>query len=406
MSYRPTHFYIVFNPLLGYNSQDYKTQAHEFYARLKEQWINKQKEPHLFWGKIRKTKTNSKLEIAPFEKIIIKNRQNNNETFLFITDHSHLWVAKIESVQKNIDDMSYALELYKLQEVEMWFKISEIDLISSNPKETLNYISLLYTEDIESLNPYLSGLRYPLAVQDLLEEKYFSKSEKNESRMLKKNPEITDTASSMRKTITSYAIPDNHFSVLPSVIRNEILSIEIEFLELDQSFGMRQYKMHKIATAYIQIVESILNTTLISEFKNDNAVKTQLLGLDSVDKKRAKFYNEKSLSLNEIEKIIDHESYDGLFNTKNFLKKSGKSEFFNFMSTELKAALNKKYENGYAFKDLRNDDAHLKGGIELSIKESTEIRNLVLGVGCTGLINTIIEKWHNGKAKCHLKIAA
>ncbi len=75
---------------------------------------------------------------------------------------------------------------YDGKNVEIWFKISDMDLVSSEYVETGYYLENLYakndfcSQELDSINPYLSGLRYPLIVQDRLSERYFAKSHAHE----------------------------------------------------------------------------------------------------------------------------------------------------------------------------------------------------------------------------------
>jgi len=409
MSYMPKHFYVVFNPLLGERNPDYLTSAHEVYFKLKEQWKSDFKEPHMYWAKVKKTQRPDSLNELDFIKVIEENKKNFCSTHLYISDFNHLWVAKIDSVCKKISNHDYTLEAYKKEDVELWFKITEMDLISSDPRETIGYISFLKTEAINSLNPYLSGLRYPLIVSDSYDEKYFAHIDDSKSIMLKENPLISNSADRIKELVLSYAIPEANFLHLPLVARNEILNIELEFLDLNKHGGAKTGKMRKVATSYIQLLECVLNHTMIENFRTTNEVANlkEEIGKKHVDNSLFKLCGEKNLSLYEIERIIVAESYGGLFNIYSRLNKEKKGKFSNYLKNVLSKVLNKKIVSNYSLRDIRNDQAHLEGEIEMTYFESLEIRNLILGVGCKGVINEIIENWYEDKVEIkNLKMAA
>lgn len=399
MSFEHKHFYTVFNPMLGHKNPDYPTQAHEFYERLKIQWESKNNDPHMYWGKIRKTRTNNALNIEHFQSIIADNLKNKLDTHLYISDFNNFWVAKVEEVTTKIPSSFNTLELYKNEEVELWFKISEIDLIASNSKETNEFLSLLNIPElgIQSINPYLSGLRYPLIVRDSLNENYFFKNDETLScRMLRDNPEITNSSSRVKSLITSYAIPEKNFNKLPSIIRNEILAAEIDYQDLKNNVGLKTNSMNKIACAYIQILEGILNATLVSSFKTkENITALKKLAKENPDLKIGdQFYSNRNLSLNDIENLIKYDTYASFIGFKKHLKTENKSMFCNFIKTELYEMLNIQFGEGFCLKEIRNDKVHLEGKIELTFEEALEIRNIILGVGCKGAINNLVEKWY------------
>ena len=409
MSYTPKHFYVVFNPLLGDQNPDYPTSAHEVYFRLKEQWKSDFKDPHMYWAKVKKTSRPDSLNEQIFLKVIEENNKNFCTTHLYISDFNHLWVAKIDTVSKKISDYDYTLDAYKKEDVELWFKITEMDLISSDPRETISHISFLKTEAIDSLNPYLGGLRYPLIISDTYNENYFSHIDDSKSVMLKENPLISNSADRVKELVLSYAIPEANFLHLPLVVRNEILNIELEYLDLKKHNGAKSGKMKKVATNYIQILECVLNHTLIESFRSTNEVRNlkEEIAKKHVDNSLFKLCSEKNLSLYEIEKIISNESYGGLFNIYSHLTRDKKNEFSNYLKNDLRKILNTKIVSEYSLRDIRNDQAHLDGGVEMTYFESLEIRNLILGVGCKGLINEIVEKWYGKKVNIkNLKLAA
>lgn len=403
MSKKPNHFYVVFNPLLGYQNNDFPTQAHEFYSRLKNLWETDTVNPHMYWGKIKKTKNNPDLAIEKFEKVILENQSLQLNTHLYISDFTNVWVAKVESVCRKISDFSLTLDIYKNEEVEMWFKISEMDLIFSKSADTIDFLSCLSTENVKSLNPYLGGLRYPLIVQDNYEEDYFAKVDSIKSRMLIENLQITNSSDRIRTLVEGYVIPHRNFSQLPTAIRNEILASELSFLEIEKSNGLKTKMINKVAISYIQILEGVLNATFVKEFKTEanlNLIKNYAKANPQESVSNC-YYTDRHLSLNEVWKCLNRDSFGGCIGVKKHLKSVGKSELLNFCLNDVYKILDSSFVKEYGLADIRNDQTHLQGKIELSFEDALEIRNLILGVGCKGLINSLVEisNSHKGSLK-------
>ena len=80
---KPTHFYIVFNPMVNGPSRVFQSQAHEFYHKLKAQ-------PHdaferfLYWGKLAVNSNTSSID--HYQSVIASNTKQGQTTHLYITD--------------------------------------------------------------------------------------------------------------------------------------------------------------------------------------------------------------------------------------------------------------------------------------------------------------------------------
>lgn len=165
----PFSFYLVFNPFFE-NENPELTQAHEFHAALKEV-VQKNKDGHLYWGKIKSKSNNREIEFNKFESALKHNIDNGKDTHLFISDYKYLWAAKVTEVTQGTPSMSETLSFYEGKEVEIWFKIEDMTIVENTHSETSARISDLFIgnelavndfQNCDSMNPYLSNIRYPL----------------------------------------------------------------------------------------------------------------------------------------------------------------------------------------------------------------------------------------------------
>ncbi len=107
---QPFSFYVVFNPLLNGENQSYKTQAHEFFHRLKNNLsMGDPNNSHLYWGKLKMSSYDEDLRFENFQESHERNRSIGADTHLFISDFHHFWVAKVESVHKEVFDKENTL---------------------------------------------------------------------------------------------------------------------------------------------------------------------------------------------------------------------------------------------------------------------------------------------------------
>ncbi|MBC75460.1 MAG: hypothetical protein CME64_05530 [Halobacteriovoraceae bacterium] len=385
----PFSFYVVFNPLLNGENQNYKTQAHEFFHKLKHNL--KTGDPgrsHFYWGKLKMSKHESDLEFEKFKKAQEFNQSLGYHTHLFISDFHHFWVAKVESVHQEVYDKENTLPFYDGKEVEIWFKITDMDLVSSEYVETGYYLEQLYAKnefmnlDIDSINPYLSGLRYPLIVQDRLNEQYFTHSEVDQRpRALGGNPLIESPKESGRvaSNVQTYVLPPAIYGKLSERLKKKLISIEMEIYKNDNS----KHDLHeKIVGNYEEILESVLNTTFVKYLKEEVS---EDIYVDAQGKivSEAKFgarplkNYEGNLSLNEIYGLL--ESPEKVKSCNLDLAFQRKAAFFKFCRTELLELTQNKFDSSGP----------------INQKEAMMVRNIILGVGCKGVINSLICLFHD-----------
>ncbi len=338
------HFYLVYNPEYGRNPLTGDNQVLEFYNRLKNQYLSAKERPFLYWGKVKKTINNPQLDIREFQDIITTNNENNKDTYLFISDFQHFWVARVTEVTDVQPKDEETLEYYRNQTVEAWFKIEEIDLLENESESTLIRISALSSKHHDSLNPYLGGLRYPVIVNDNLEsEEYFSyrptiMDQVVPTRMLLPNPMIDCKSSRMKELITSYAIKESTFNKLPTIVRNEIITAEEIY------HANPKGNIHKVALIYLQALEALLNLTLISSIysleENKEKIFRHLKGKDlhgGYDKAgnikkiiQNKSTHEHNVSINDFKRIIEGNFYEEVISVRSHCMNVGNLHSLNF----------------------------------------------------------------------------
>ena len=384
----PFSFYVVFNPLLNGENQNYKTQAHEFFHKLKHNLqTGDPGRSHFYWGKLKMSKHESDLEFEKFKKAQEFNQSLGYHTHLFISDFHHFWVAKVESVHQEVYDKENTLPFYDGKEVEIWFKITDMDLVSSEYVETGYYLEQLYAMnefmnyDIDSINPYLSGLRYPLIVQDRLKEQYFVHSEVDQRpRALGANPLIESPKESGRvaNNVQTYVLPPAIYGKLPERLKKKLIAIEMEIYKNDNS---KQDLHRRIVSNYEEILESVLNSTFVKHLKEEVSADLYV-GSDGQILTEATFGArslkkiEGNLGLGEILKLLESPEKLKGFNLDLAFK--NKTSFFKFCRTELLELTKNKFDN--------------VGSINQ--KEAMMVRNIILGVGCKGVINSLICLFH------------
>lgn len=350
------HFYVVFNPLIKPVS-DYPTQAHEFYHHLKGT-MN-----HLWWGKIRKTSTLETLNVGNFQEVVAQNNKEGHETVLFISDFTHLWIAKVEEVSTDRPPQKETLSVYDDEDVEIWFKISDMDLLCSDPASTKSKIAELGIKnhfypgtDVKTLSPTTGAIRFPLIVEDRATEHYFTKY-KNKKRMIIENQMIAKSEEGWenREKVT-YTIPSKNFKKLPALIQKQVMWAEGVFVQ----------DMNKTATSYLRILESVMNVTLMRE------IHARVEGQSDY------------IPLGEIYNILNYTKYNGS-NVDELLTNSVHSKFWEFCKIDLRNFLHMPVNS----KQL----CFLSPGESMRPEAALFIRNSMLGVGCKGIINEIIERY-------------
>ena len=367
----PIHFYVVFNPALNYEDVELetgKTQAHSFYNLLKSKISNPEDDKkYLYWGKLKSSESNEKLSHDVFQEILKNNKDKNETTHLYISDFNYLWVAKIENVVFDLDrdqNDNLTLDFYKKNwdKVEVWFKVTDMVLISNNNAETISLISKLVispentlnsrkTERVLSVTPYLSGLRYPLAIEDSTSVVHFEKSNTIliENILLEKESTITMAT---KKNIFSYAIADFVFEALSPIVQREILSAEIIFCNPQNSTSEELFtKDFSVAKLYLIALEKTL--------KNEIA----RYGISYGDG-----------SLNDL-----HRADNSLFRK---IEKEN-NDFYEYIVNL------KKQTYLWKFNKIRNDTIHLNDNI-IDHQSLINIRRKILGVGSVGILNSIM----------------
>ena len=401
------HLYLVFNPDYGKNPHTGDNQVLEFYNRLKNQYLASKEKPFLYWGKIKKTLTNPPLDIKEYQDVIIANEKRNKDTYLFISDFQHFWVAKVTEITNVRPKEEDTLECYKDANVEAWFKIEEIDLLENEPSETSLRISGLSSKDHDSLNPYLGGLRYPVIVTDNLgNEDYFAyhptiNDKLVPTRMLLPNPIIESNSSRMKELITSYVMRETTFNKLPSIVRNEIITAEEIF------HANPKGNIHKVALAYLQALEAILNLTLIQSIhsivENKQRILDQLTtkdrnkGFDKHGKIKpilqSKANHDTNISINDFRKILESGFVENVVSIREHCLYIKKQAFYNFCQKELLPMLKHNPEMNCSLSEYRNHLSHPKDSSLVCPSRSEEVRSLILGVECEGLLSKIINHW-------------
>ncbi|MDH5415497.1 MAG: hypothetical protein OEW87_15270, partial [Flavobacteriaceae bacterium] len=110
--YKPIHFYVVFNPMLN-GEGVYATQAHEFYYQLKNKVNQRNPENnHMYWGKLQVNNGSIINHLDAAKEVMAENAEHGEDTHLYITDFHHFWVAKVESIQKEILNPELTLPFY------------------------------------------------------------------------------------------------------------------------------------------------------------------------------------------------------------------------------------------------------------------------------------------------------
>lgn len=350
------HFYVVFNPLIK-PVNEYPTQAHEFYHVLKNNMS------HLWWGKIRKTISLDTLNVGNFTEVIEQNKKQGNETVLFISDFTHLWIAKVEEATTERPPKSETLSVYDNEEVEIWFKVTDMDLLCSDANSTKAKIAELGVKnhfypgtDVKALSPQTGAIRFPLIVEDRATEHYFSKY-KNKKRLVLENPLVAKSMEGWEdREKGTYTIPQKNFKKLPALMQKQIMWAE----------GVFAQDMNKTATSYLRILESVLNVTLMREIHN-----------------RVKGYGD-YLPLGEIYNVLNTGKYNNS-NIDELLQNSVHAKFWEFCKFDLRNFLHMPV-NGKKV-------CMVNPGEAMKPEAALFIRNSMLGVGCKGIINEIIERY-------------
>lgn len=392
---KPQHFYVAFNPLFN-EERSWKTQAHEFHHHLKEK---KKHNPsaHMYWGKIQVSEYSEPLRIENFEEVIQHNSDSHLETHVYVTDYQHLWVGKVSKVQREITDPENALSFYQNKNVEVWFRLEDFELISAQAPQTLEYLSQIYVDNnyysykIKEMTPFTSGIRFPMIVQDRSGCRYFAPE--NGCRVLSENPQLSSGTQEIKLT-HSFVIPEENFKRLPEKFRNQIMQAEILLLEAQAGGQKDRAKLELAILTYLECLEGLMNETFVAYLKRMEGhriwvTKDRKFMRSVLDKDKSALTKLKDsmdyFNLSQIKMLLDtptffaHTTLDYVF--------SGKSSFWEYCRLELRTTL--KNESLIELRNLLSRP----GQVKVHDRELMLVRNILLGVGGKGVINSIIESW-------------
>lgn len=380
------HFYQVFNPMLNEQSL-FPTQAHEFYFELKRRYHENQGQSNfLHWGKVSVTEAQEKVEY--FKDALESNKAHGLDTHLYLTDYHHFWIAKVTEVKTELIDNSQTLPFYENKNVSIWFKVEDFDLLSAEFSETTHYISCLYLNNkfndlqIPSLNPYIGGLHFPLIIQDHNQESYFQSG----LRVLRENMliESPSVQAKLREQVTSFVLPPHIFKQLSFEGQQGILVSEQLLNQVKSSPQVRE----TVFFNYISVMEESLNLVIgnilretyakslwVSE-KGDRFSEEPLVGYIPVGNFDSPIKLEGYFHL-----LQTHKAFGNL--TMNVVENEF-SEVVNYFLKELKPFLES--QEVMAKISLSQENQPLI----LTANSVYELRNFVLGVGCLGVVNTLL----------------
>lgn len=393
---KPIHLYIVFNPMLN-NEGVYQSQAHEFYFQLKNK--ASQGEPQssfMYWGKLNVNEEKAKSKnIEEYSSIIKNNKNVGEDTHLFITDYHHFWVAKVESVHNEVYNKDHTLAFYDDKDVGVWFKVTDMDLLSAEFEETSFYLNQLFVDNefeqkkFDSINPYIGGVRFPLKVQDKSMERYFGNVFSEDglrvtrNNALIENPKASDE---IKFQVNSFVIPPHVFSKLPNIVKNEILSVETVFSKREKD-NPELFK--NILTSYLKILESVMCHTmgpvLMAEYGD-------CLFISEDGKKFYDHKTENNITINKYKKTISMQAFTNLLSdvssfgnlSLHSLEERNPKLVYYFVNT-LCPMLNK-----LELVEKREALQHPGNNLIISKHEAIDVRNEILGVGCSGVINNLV----------------
>lgn len=408
---KPCHFYLAINPLFNGQS-DYKSQAHEFYFRLKERMTSNEKK-HLYWGKLHITEYSDALNWEQLQKVLTANKENNFDTHLYVTDFQHLWVGKVAEITPSKPSDKDTLDFYKNKDVEVWFKITDFDLLANEPSTTADVLHNLYVDNeyynlkLKELSPVSSGLRFPVIIQDKSQDQYFSLHQ-NTRRVNLKNSLIEDPCENKRlnSIIQSYVIPEENFKKLPESVRKQIVEAELLLVEATTGKIKSREKLEEAITKYLSCLELLLNETFMKEIKNleghriyvsnESGVRFIRSPLDREKKSLKRIIDIKEpFDLAQMKMLMDSPAFFQNVNLDLVFK--NKKRFWEYCRLELRHTLKNEGILDIV-KVLKNREI-----LKYHDKELMLVRNILLGVGGKGIFNDVIENYFDLNVK---KIAA
>ncbi len=390
---KPMHFYVVFNPLLNDKNSLYSTQAHEFYYQLKQR-VKHTDKPFLYWGKLKVNEQDTQ-ELSTYTQIIDTNLNQGDHSFLYITDYHHFWVAKIESVQKQINDLDDTLPFYEGKEVSTWFKVTDMDLISAEFHETGHYINQLFVDNkyedmkIDHLSPYVGGLHFPLIVQDHNVESYFSSSFGQvgprvllENELIK-NPQLVDE---VKYQVNSFVLPPHVYSKLNYATKTHIINIETK---ISKQKKVDNYLSFQIFKTYAEVLESVLGDFLGTELKKEFGL---CLYVNETGEELYDHHIEGSFKLMDFKGELSLAAIASFMNSN---QKFGNLTFENIHESQhailayYKNKLHPFIEKYEVIARLNSIKTNPDYEFVIHQSEAFEFRNYILGVGSKGVINQL-----------------
>jgi hypothetical protein len=401
---KPYHFYLAFNPLFN-EDHTWKTQAHEFHHHLKEKKA-KDPEAHMYWGKIQISEYSEPLNVGNLEQVVKENHEVQLASHLYITDYQHMWVAKVVEVMKEIPDKENTLKFYHDKKVEVWFKITDFDLISNSASETISYLNNIHVDNefynykIKVMTPFTSGIRFPMIVQDRTHERFFQSG----LRLLNDNPLLSSKGEAMQLTnlVQSFVIPEENFRRIPEAIRSQIIHAEILLVEAQAGGKKDRVKLEQAILTYLKCLETILNETFVAYLKREEGHRIWITKdghmakfmRSALDKDKSSLTRLKDtteiFNLSQIKMLLDtpsffpHTSLDYVFR--------GKKSFWEYCRLELRSVLKNE-----SLIELRNI-LTTAGDVKAHDRELLLVRNILLGVGGRGVFNNVIEAWFEDSA--------
>jgi hypothetical protein len=411
---KPYHFYVAFNPLFN-QIPEHRTQAHEFYHKLKNKKAN-DPDAFLYWGKIKLSEFSQHLKIENYKRVIKENEEVQLDTHIYVTDYQYLWVGKVSEATEVISSYENTLSFYENKQVEAWFKITDFDLVSNDAKKTLQMMSKFFVDNeyydfkLKEINPFSASVRFPMIIQDSTYERYFRNSQhKSYSRILENNNLITEASTSIEINgiIPTYVISEEHFKLLPESVRSEIFHAEILIIEAQASGKKDRYKLEQAILTYLKVLETILNKTFVEHLKVQEGHRIYVTKDDppkflrsALDRDKTKLMRLRDCQLNfnlsQIKMLLDttsffgHTSLDYIFRTKK--------EFWEYCRLELRATL--KNESLVELRNTLTTPDHLNK----HERELLLVRNILLGVSGKGVINQILKTYY-GSQESSSKVA-
>ncbi len=403
---RPCHFYISFNPLFNRHST-FKTQAHEFYYELKEK-VSIDPSASLYWGKLQMSEYTESLNFSHFEEVFKTNHEKGDDTVLFVSDYQHLWVGRVSEITQHAPAMSETLSFYQDKKVEIWFKVSDFDLISNDAQGTADLLAQLYVDNhyyqykVKEMGPYNSGIRFPMIIQNGMDEKYFYDfGGKDISHRVKlENSLVATPGESMRlnNIIQTYVIPEENFKKLPELVRSQIIYAEILLLEATAGGKKDRAKLEQSILTYLRCLEILLNHTFINHLKREEGHRLFVTKDHPVKFLRSPLDRDKKnlLRLKDLTEIVELGQIKMLMDAPTFFNNTSldyvfrnHKRFWEYCRLELRSTLKNE-----SLIEIRNTLA--KGeSIDIYDQELILVRNILLGVGGRGVFNDIIRNYYS-----------